>query len=94
MTASVGEQRVVMGSAMPATSSTGRARSVRLHIRVDRAAGQRVEVVRSGEVVATIPIETASAELTHSMQVSTGQWVHLRVRDGAGLTAFGNPIYF
>jgi hypothetical protein len=94
MTATAGEQTVAMGSVMPATPSTGRTRSVQLLLRVDNAAGQRVEVVRSGVVVETIPIETPAASLPCSLQVTAGQWVHVRVRDVNGLTAFGNPIYF
>lgn len=69
---------------------------VRLTVRVARAATQRVEIVRNGDVIATLRVDAAdqrAEELSYTLTMTPGQWVHLRVRDAQGITAFTNPIY-
>jgi NAD(P)H-flavin reductase len=67
--------------------------SVRLVVHAAGAAGQRVEIVRNGDVVATLPVETSDQELAYTLTLRPGQWVHVRMRDGQGITAFTNPVY-
>jgi hypothetical protein len=67
--------------------------NVRLDLRIGNAAGQQAEIVRNGDVVATLPIATNDAALTQVVTLTAGQWVHVRVRDAKGLTAFTNPVY-
>ena len=57
------------------------------------AAGQRAEIVRNGEVVATLAVAAADQELSCAVTMSPGQWVHVRLRDAQGITAFTNPVY-
>lgn len=65
----------------------------RLSIHTMRAAGQRLEIVRNGVVDATLPVTTDDETLTHVSTLAPGQWVHVRLRDAAGITAFSNPVY-
>lgn len=90
LTGTTGAQTVPMGGAILVPDTDA---AVRLTIRVGNAAGQRAEIVRSGEVVATLPVATADATLSHDLHLTPGQWVHVRLRDEDGLTAFSNPIY-
>ncbi|MEO8481198.1 MAG: CehA/McbA family metallohydrolase [Acidobacteriota bacterium] len=66
---------------------------VRLIVRAAGAAGQRAEIVRNGEVVATLTVATADQKVSHLLTMTPGQWVHVRLRDAAGITAFTNPVY-
>ena len=66
---------------------------MRLALHVVGAPGQRAEIVRNGEVVATLMVETADEELSYSLTLAPAQWVHIRLRDAQGITAFTNPIY-
>ena len=66
---------------------------MRLALHVVGAPGQRAEIVRNGEVVATLMVETADEELSYSLTLAPDQWVHIRLRDAQGITAFTNPIY-
>jgi hypothetical protein len=86
LTAAAGGGEVPMGGVVSAPDVT-------LNVRVGRAAGQSLEVVRTGEVVATLPVEGESATLVHRVALRHGQWVHVRLRDTRGLTAISNPIY-
>jgi hypothetical protein len=67
--------------------------SVRLTMRAVGAAAQRAEIVRDGEVVATLAVVTADEELSYTLTMTPGQWVHVRLRDAEGITAFTNPVY-
>lgn len=73
--------------------AAGATMDLSLNLRVGRAAGQRAEIVRNGEVIATRDVETEEATLTERVSLAAGQWVHVRLRDAKGMTAFTNPIY-
>lgn len=90
VTAAAGGERVSMGGVLHVPASGA---AVDLTIRAGRAAGQRVEIVRGGEVVSTLTIDSAEATLSSDVQLTPGQWVHVRLRDEQGITAFSNPIY-
>lgn len=66
---------------------------VQLTVHVGDAAGQSVEVVKNGEVVATLTVDAADQALTHTLTLTPGQWVHVRLRDARGVTALTNPVY-
>ena len=66
---------------------------VRLIVHTAGAAGQRAEIVRNGEVVETMPVEADDQELSYTLTMAPGQWVHVRLRDAQGITAFTNPVY-
>jgi hypothetical protein len=66
---------------------------VRLAVQADGAAGQRAEIVRNGEVVATLTVDSADQPLEFTLTMAPRQWVHVVLRDGQGITAFTNPIY-
>jgi hypothetical protein len=57
------------------------------------AAGQRAEIVRNGEVVATLRVDAPDQALSYTLTMAPGQWVHVRLRDAQGITAFTNPVY-
>lgn len=62
-----------------------------------RGEGQRVEVIRNGQVIAdAVPAAVAGSEATVRFQVrvSRGDWVRINLRDSAGVTVIANPIYF
>jgi hypothetical protein len=67
--------------------------AVRLAVHAAGAVGQRAEIVRNGEVVSTLSVETADQELSFALTMTPGQWVHVRLRDAQGITAFTNPVY-
>lgn len=89
MTASTGDQTVAMGGVLRLTQK----QDVRLDFRLERAAGQQIEVVRNGQVVASLRVATSASTLSYAIPVEVGQWVHVRLRDLEGVTAFTNPIY-
>jgi predicted metal-dependent phosphoesterase TrpH len=90
LTAAAGETIVQMGGIVKvATAGT----PVRLAAHVGGAAGQRAEVVRSGEVVGKLMVDGADQQLSFTVTMTPGQWVHLRLRDAQGITAFTNPVY-
>jgi len=64
-----------------------------LSVHVTGAPGQTVEVVRNGEVIDTMTVETADQELSREVMLMPGQWVHVRLRDAQRITALTNPIY-
>jgi hypothetical protein len=64
-----------------------------LRIETTGAAGQQVEVVKNGEVVATPTVPGAAATLTIPVRVGPGDWVNVRLRDDRGITTIANPIY-
>ena len=66
---------------------------VRLTVQAAAAAGQRAEIVRNGEVVATLMVDAADQQLSFTLTMTPGQWVHVRLRDAQGITAFTNPVY-
>lgn len=82
---------VAMGGVATVAAASGT--NLTLELRATRAAGQRAEIVRSGEVIATLDIAGDDATLTHAVTLGAGQWVHVRLRDAKGITAFTNPIY-
>lgn len=65
---------------------------VELRIETQGASGQNAEVVRSGEVIASIPL-AGEATVRHSLWLGPGQWVNVRLRDDKGLSAISNPIF-
>jgi hypothetical protein len=67
--------------------------AVRLTVHAAGAAGQQVEIVRDGDVMATRKVETADQTLSDTVTLTPGQWVHVRLRDAQGITAITNPIY-
>jgi hypothetical protein len=71
----------------------GAPRAVQLEVRVQRASGQKAEIVRNGEIVATLDVSSDDATLSQALELTAGQWVHVRLRDAKGITAFANPIY-
>ncbi|HXG56795.1 MAG TPA: hypothetical protein VNJ03_15565, partial [Vicinamibacterales bacterium] len=61
------------------------------------AAGQHVDVIRNGNVVegaAAGPLGSNGVTLDFSADVARGDWVRINLRDAAGPTVMGNPIYF
>jgi hypothetical protein len=66
---------------------------VRLTMKIGRAAGQRVELVRNGDVLTLLRADSADTTLIQVVTLGAGQWVHVRLRDADGITAFSNPIY-
>jgi hypothetical protein len=66
---------------------------VRLHVHAAGAAGQTAEIVRNGNVIATLKVDAADQELSYALTLTSGQWVHVRLRDAQGITAITNPIY-
>jgi predicted metal-dependent phosphoesterase TrpH len=73
--------------------ASGHNLDVQLTMRIARAAGQSVEIVRNGEVVAMVRVDSADTTLTHVLSLGAGTWVHVRLRNDQGITAFSNPIY-
>lgn len=69
------------------------AAAVALRIDTSRAAGQIAELVRNGEIAASVPIESSPASVTDPLALQPGDWVNLRLRDATGITAISNPIY-
>lgn len=68
---------------------------VEFRIEVARGHEQRVDVIRNGEPVPGAvagPIVGAAAAVT--VAVARGDWVRINLRDAAGVTVVGNPIYF
>lgn len=90
LTASTESATVRMGDSvyLPAIGT-----AVRLDVKVKAGAGQQLQVVRQGVVVDTRPIESADQQLSVTVTMTPGQWVHAVLRDAAGITAVGNPIY-
>jgi hypothetical protein len=93
-------EAVQMGGTLARGAGNGQTdEPVRLRIEAAKAAGQRAEIVRNGEVVATVDVPVSAADaaaratLDYSLSLAAGQWVHVRLRDAKGITAFTNPIY-
>jgi len=89
LTATAGDRQVATGEIVAASIASPLA----LSIRTEGAAGQRLQIVRHGTVAATLDVASDRATLSHAMTLSSGQWVHVRLRDAQGITAFSNPIY-
>ena len=66
---------------------------VHLHVHTAGAAGQTAEIVRNGDVIATLKVDAADQDLSYALTLTPGQWVHVRLRDAQGITALTNPIY-
>lgn len=81
------------GPILEVTSAAGSGDEVRLTMKLGRAAGQSVEIVRNGEVIAMLRAESDDTTLTHAVPLGAGNWVHVRLRDANGITAFSNPVY-
>jgi hypothetical protein len=86
-----GGQQTPMGGVLRVAA--GASTAVRLEVRVQNASGQKAEVVKNGEVVATLDVSSDDATLSQTLELTAGQWVHVRLRDAKGITAFANPIY-
>lgn len=67
--------------------------TVRLDMKIAHAAGQSVEIVRNGDVVGKLAAPADSSSLSSTVFLAAGQWVHVRLRDAMGMTAFSNPVY-
>lgn len=87
--ATFGSHRAEMGGVLEVEGQE----NVLLELHVRGAAGQTLEIVRKGQVVATQPVPTADARLTHTMELQRGDWVHVLLRDERGITAISNPVY-
>lgn len=83
------DEAVPMGGTIP----PGGSGAVALHIEATAARGQTFEIVRNGAVVLAGPISSDPFRLSHDVALDDGQWAHVRLRDGTGVTAFSNPIY-
>lgn len=90
LTASAGGHETPMGGTLRLASVEA---PIRLDIRVGRASGQRLEIVRNGVIEATLDVPSGDTVLSHTLTLGVGGWVHVRLRDAAGLTALGNPVY-
>jgi hypothetical protein len=88
--AASGDETAQMGSVLKVPASGA---PVQLTGHAVRAAGQRVEVVRNGELLTTLNVDTADQELSYPVTLTSGQWVHVRLRDAHGITALTNPVY-
>ncbi len=66
---------------------------VRLAVHAAGAAGQRAEIVRNGDVIATLMVDATDQQLPFTLTMAPGQWVHVVLRDAQGITAFTNPVY-
>jgi hypothetical protein len=64
-----------------------------LRIETTGAAGQQVEVVKNGEIVATPTVPAEASTLTVAVRVAPGDWVNVRLRDDRGITTITNPVY-
>lgn len=69
--------------------------TVRLSVAVGRAQGQLLEVWRDHQ---TAPVERRSidgedAVIDVDLRLRPGGWAHVVLRDAAGLTAIGNPVF-
>ncbi|MEO7273771.1 MAG: CehA/McbA family metallohydrolase, partial [Vicinamibacterales bacterium] len=90
LTAAVRDAAVPMGGAVNVAAA---GTPVRLRVHAAGAAGQRAEIVRNGEVVSTLAVDHGDQELSCTLTLAPGQWVHVRLRDAQGITAFTNPVY-
>ena len=66
---------------------------VRLTVHVAGAAAEGAELVRNGTVISTQAVDSVDQELSFTLTLLPGQWVHVLLRDAQGITAFTNPIY-
>ncbi len=89
LSASWSGQRAAMGEVL----AVGGAAVVALRIDTARAAGQTAELVRNGELVASVLVASSPASVTHSLALQPGDWVNFRLRDATGITAISNPVY-
>lgn len=90
LSASIGEAATPMGGIVHVPAAGA---SVRLVAHAIGASGQKLEIVRNGDVMATLAVDTADQELSYKLTLIPGQWVHVRLRDAQGITALTNPIY-
>lgn len=90
LTARTAESVVEMGGIVRADAG---GTPVRLTVHAVGAAGQRVEIVRNGELIAAQPVESKDQVLPFDVTLKAGQWAHVRLRDAQGITALTNPIY-
>jgi hypothetical protein len=70
---------------------------ITVRVRVIGAAGQRVELIRQGRVIDAAgrpPLASNDETFDATVDVSPGDWVRVNVRDDAGITVMGNPVYF
>jgi len=59
---------------------------------VPRAAGQRLQWVRNGEVISSVPL-AGSPSATLNVKPQPGDWFSVILRDGNGPTLYSNAIY-
>ena len=89
LTTSANGQTVGMGGSLHPAAG----KPLRFDLKVERAAGQKAEIVRNGDVMTTLDVPSDASSLSCTLPVAAGQWVHVRLRDLTGITAFSNPIY-
>jgi len=66
-------------------------------VSVTGARGQRVDVITNGEVrrdLIPLPLTSNDETTTFALEMASGDWVRLNVRDETGPTVMINPIYF
>ena len=86
------EHGVSMGDMLRLPSPT----RVTLRVRVMGGAGQRVDVIRNGEVhqdLVPSPLASNDETVEIPLDVAPGDWVRINIRDAEGITVMGNPVY-
>lgn len=89
----VPEHRATMGDVVRLSAPV----RVTVRVRVMGAAGQRVELIRRGRVIDAAgrpPLASNDETFDAAVDVGPGDWVRVNVRDDAGITVMGNPVYF
>ena len=70
--------------------------AVELIVEVKGGSGQRLEVIRRGEIDPDLSRPVASGDYRDAFTIrpAHGDWVRLNLRDEKGLTVLTNPLYF
>lgn len=83
-----GDVTYPMGADLPATPSA----PVLVRAAVRDASGQTLEWILKGRVDVGVPITEASVAIERSVNLKSGDWVSVVIRDAAGPTAISNAI--
>ena len=78
-----------MGDEVPPSALNG----LRFEAVVGRAAGQQLDWIRNGAVVATQALTSGETTVIQRLPVVAGDWVAVVVRRGGQPTLFSNPVY-
>ena len=89
LTATTADRTASMGGVL----RLGGAAPLQLGVKIERAAGQQAEIVIDGRLVQSLDVPAETSNLSVNVTMAPGQWLHLRLRDAMGITAFTNPIY-